>query len=41
MEDYFDVQLFSKIYFGSNKQEFDLILDTGSAVRILIKSYII
>lgn len=31
MEDYYDVQLFSKIYVGSQRSEFDLILDTGSA----------
>jgi len=31
MEDYKDVQLFSKIYVGSEKQPFDVIFDTGSA----------
>lgn len=35
MEDYKDVQLFSKIYVGSKKQAFDVIFDTGSAVRLL------
>jgi hypothetical protein len=34
MEDYKDVQLFSKIYVGSEKQAFDVIFDTGSAVRL-------
>lgn len=31
MQDYYDVQLFSKVYVGSNRQPFDLILDTGSS----------
>jgi len=31
MTDYYDVQLFSKVMFGSNRQPFELILDTGSA----------
>ena len=35
MVDYYDVQLFSKIYVGSNKQPFDLILDTGSSVSYI------
>ena len=35
MEDYKDVQLFSKIYVGSEKQAFDVIFDTGSAVRLI------
>jgi len=29
--DFFNIQIYSKIYIGSNKQEFDLIFDTGSA----------
>jgi len=29
--DYFDIQIFSQIYIGSNKQKFDLIFDTGSS----------
>jgi hypothetical protein len=33
MTDYYDVQLFSTVYFGSNRQPFEMILDTGSAVR--------
>jgi len=32
MTDYYDVQLFSTVYFGSNRQPFEMILDTGSAV---------
>ena len=28
--DFFDIQIYSKIYIGSNKQEFDLTFDTGS-----------
>ena len=35
MVDYYDVQLFSRIYVGSNKQPFDLILDTGSSVSYI------
>lgn len=40
MEDYYDVQLFSKVYFGSEREPFDLILDTGSAVRNRIHKYL-
>jgi Eukaryotic aspartyl protease len=32
VNDYYDVQLFSKVHVGSSKQEFDVIFDTGSAV---------
>lgn len=39
MIDYYDVQLFSKVYVGSNMQPFELILDTGSSVRFRIDSY--
>ena len=30
LRDYFDVQIFTKIYIGSNLQPFDMIFDTGS-----------
>lgn len=29
--DFFDIQIYSKIYLGSNKQEFMMIFDTGSS----------
>jgi hypothetical protein len=29
--DFYNIQIYSNIYFGSNKQEFPLIFDTGSA----------
>ena len=29
--DFFDIQIYSKIFLGSNKQEFDMIFDTGSS----------
>ena len=29
--DFFDIQIYSKIYLGSDKQEFDMIFDTGSS----------
>ena len=32
LEDYFDVQIFSTVYVGSQKQPLNLIFDTGSAV---------
>lgn len=32
VQDYYDVQLFSKVHVGSTKQEFDVIFDTGSSV---------
>ncbi len=32
IQDYYDVQLFSKVHVGSELQEFDVIFDTGSAV---------
>lgn len=33
VQDYYDVQLFSKVHVGSQRKEFDVIFDTGSAVR--------
>jgi len=32
--DHLDVQIFSEIFVGSQKQSFKVILDTGSAVNI-------
>jgi hypothetical protein len=31
VQDYYDVQLFSKVHVGSNREEFNVIFDTGSA----------
>lgn len=31
LHDHFQIQIFSSIYIGSNKQPFDLIFDTGSS----------
>jgi len=31
LKDYFDIQIFAPIYIGSQRQEFNLIFDTGSA----------
>ena len=36
LEDYFDVQIFSTVYVGSQKQPLNLIFDTGSAVSARI-----
>lgn len=30
LRDYYDVQIFARIYIGSNQQAFDMIFDTGS-----------
>ena len=31
LHDFFDIQIYANIYVGSDKQEFPLIFDTGSA----------
>ena len=31
LEDFFDIQIFSTVYFGSQKEPHELIFDTGSS----------